>query len=272
MYSISYVIPTLNSGKTLDATILSLKSQVNVKVNIIVVDSGSTDSTLEICSHWNVQCLYVPPGNMYAAINVGISECNTEWVGYINSDDYLYPNSVSRLLRKGTDDSSDIVYGVCDYVDFQGRFMYSFYPPQPKEIESVAKIGPIGFAQQTAIFKKIVFSQLDGFQDKYKFSADKDFFVRAIRENYKFSFLPNPSSACFRIHGNQLSQVQMHKMIQEGVVIDSAILSAPTLLDYLVFYKWRMLNLPYYALRLLRRSLLSERIEMGTSMSSFDKS
>jgi glycosyltransferase involved in cell wall biosynthesis len=56
--SISYVVPTLNSAATLDMTLYALRSQKDVEVNIIVVDSGSTDETLDICKRWDVKTLY----------------------------------------------------------------------------------------------------------------------------------------------------------------------------------------------------------------------
>ena len=68
--TITYVIPTLNSASTLDMTLFSLKSQRDINLEILVVDSGSTDKTLEICKKWNIKSIYVEAGNMYKAINI----------------------------------------------------------------------------------------------------------------------------------------------------------------------------------------------------------
>ena len=268
--SIGYVIPTLNSEKTLDQTLSSLLNQANLNIDIIVVDSGSVDQTLTICNKWGVKSLYAEPGNMYSAINLGISQLHNEWVGYINSDDYIYSDSAYRLIQAGNDQNSDIVYGVCDYIDFQGRLMYSFSPPLPQNLKSTTKVGPVGFAQQTAIFRRKVFLELNGFNEEYRYCADKDFFARAIKENYKFSFLPNPSVACFRLHKNQFSQSRQSEMNEESIGISTSIFGNQTLWDKFIFYKWRTSNLPYYLLRVLRCSLLSNKIEIKKSMSSLD--
>ena len=88
--AVSCVIPTLNSSRTLEETLMSLLRQRNCQVKVIVADSGSTDGTLDICRRWGVPSIYVRPGNMYQAINEGLEQCSTDWLAYLNSDDMLY--------------------------------------------------------------------------------------------------------------------------------------------------------------------------------------
>ena len=111
---ISVVVPTLNSARTLDMTLMSLRLQMGCEAVLRVVDGGSTDGTLEICKRWQVPAIYTPPGNMYRAINQGLNSCNTPWLMYLNSDDYLYPKSLARLFSAGYSRHADIVYDACD--------------------------------------------------------------------------------------------------------------------------------------------------------------
>jgi glycosyltransferase involved in cell wall biosynthesis len=69
---IGVVVPTFNSAETLEWTVLALKKQEGCRVNIVVVDSGSSDDTLEICARHKLRTEYEPPGNMYRAIKVGM--------------------------------------------------------------------------------------------------------------------------------------------------------------------------------------------------------
>ncbi|MEO1621554.1 MAG: glycosyltransferase, partial [Cyanobacteria bacterium J06632_3] len=251
MPAISYVVPTLNSGKTLDATLLSLKTQTDIDVEVIVVDSGSTDNTLAICERWGVTVLYAPPGNMYAAINLGLSQCTAPWFAYLNSDDVLYTDSLSRLIQYGNQQAVDIVYGNCDYIDFHGRFMYGFRPPLPHWLKGIYRTCKrTGFAQQTSIFRRRLYHSLHGFDTDYQYAADLDFFVRALTSGATFSFLSGPSVACFRLHDSQLSQ-------QKGDVIDQEAQKATTQLgtakisDRIVQLRWKSSNLLNYIERVI---------------------
>jgi glycosyltransferase involved in cell wall biosynthesis len=265
--SISYVVPTLNSAATLDMTLYSLRSQKDVEVNIIVVDSGSTDETLDICKRWDVKTLYAEPGNMYRAINVGLRECNTEWLGYINSDDWLYPDSLSRLIALGNSLNADIVYGNCDYTDEFGRFLYSFAATPPNQLASLFKMRIFGFAQPAAIFRGDIYSKLQGFNEKYFLSADADFYLRAFQADFQFSLLPGQTVACFRLHSNQLSQTKA-KAMQDEIQKIFDINKNFSLEDLAVFVKWRFRNIPHYLIRLLRQSLLCGTIKITKSLSS----
>ncbi|NCS00275.1 MAG: glycosyltransferase [Microcystis aeruginosa Ma_MB_F_20061100_S19] len=262
---ISYVIPTLNSAATLDMTLLSLRSQKDVEVNIIVVDSGSTDGTLDICKRWDVKTLYAEPGNMYRAINTGLQECDTEWLGYVNSDDWLYPDSVNRLTTFGKHTKADIVYGSCDYTDGSGRFVYSMSAARAEQLLSLFRIGIFGFAQTAAIFRNRVYQKLKGFKEDYSLSSDADFYLRALLSNLKFSRFSGKSISCFRIHENQLTHKKREAMEAEKQQIYSPIQPAQ-LQDWMVFTQWRLNNLPHYIMRFLRQSLLSGKITITKSM------
>lgn len=187
-------------------------------IRIIVVDSGSTDGTLDICKRWDVEVLYTEPGNIYRAINVGLNRCDTEWLGYINSDDWLYLNSLERLIEQGNISKADVVYGRCDFTDDCGRFIYSFTPPQPSQLISIFKAGTVslGFAQQSAIFRNSLYRKLQGFNEDYRLGSDKEFYFRAIKLDATFEFMSGLPVTCFRIHKNQLSNKQANLMWAEG--------------------------------------------------------
>lgn len=171
---IGVVVPTLNSAKTLEWSLLALNSQEGCQVKIIVVDSGSSDETLEICARHKVRAEYDPPGNMYRSINVGMCLLDTEWVTYLNSDDIVYRDSYSRLMELGNRSRADVVYGHSDYIDWNGCFLYSFSAAHPLLLSGLIHSGLLQFAQPAAIFRKVVYEDLKGSSEKYCAIADFD--------------------------------------------------------------------------------------------------
>lgn len=268
MNQITCVVPTLNSAKTLDMTLLSLHSQENVKVSVIAVDSGSNDGTLDICKRWGVKVLYEEPGNMYRAINKGLKEADTEWVSYINSDDWYYPDSLAKLINHGESTNSDLVYGKCDFTEYGGRFLYSFAPAKPENLPSLFRWGVLGFCQQSIVFRNTLYRSLRGFNDKeYRFSADREFFTRAFLSNAKFELMPDLTVACFRLHSNQLSSDKNLDLLNpEREKIKTQLIEKVSFYDNYIFVSWKFANLPHYILRILRQSLLSRKLVLPTSM------
>ena len=253
---ISVVVPTRNSAATLDWTLLSLRRQRDCVVHIIVADSGSTDGTLQICKHWNVPTVYAEPGNMYRAINIAMKQCQGEWLAYLNSDDWVYPDSLARLISQGETTGVDVVYGHCDYTDGLGRFLYSSSVPKPAQLLSLFRSGIFGFAQQSAIFRKQVYQQQNGFDENYSLSADYDFYFRALLAGARFAHLAGPTVACFRLHANQLTNMKAKEMYAEINTIRSNLSGGINVLDKVKVAQWRLKSVPHYLLRLLLRTLL----------------
>lgn len=268
--TIRCVVPTLNSATTLDATLLSLSSQQTSNIEIIVADSGSTDGTLEICKRWQVRVIYVPPGNMYRAVNAGLRGGDSEWMAYLNSDDWIYPDSFDRLIECGEATNADVIYGNCDYSDGQGRFVYSLAAAQPSQLLPLFRKRCMGFAQQTAIFRRRVYKQLQGFDESFVYRADGDFYVRALLAGLRFVHLAGPSVACFRLHEKQFSNRGLSLTELEADRIFNKPELKPGLDDQLIFAGWRLKNLPHYLIRILRESLLANRVRFPRSIETYN--
>jgi glycosyltransferase involved in cell wall biosynthesis len=259
----------MNSAATLGMTLLSLTSQTGVSLEIFVVDSGSTDGTREICETWNVTFLYAEPGNMYRAINKGLSGSKTDWLGYLNSDDWLYPESLTRLIAHARSLRADIAYGNCDFADGQGRFIYSFAAARPHQLLPLFRRGRMGFAQPAAVFSRKLFQERNGYDERYRFKADVDFYIRAARAGSSFAYCDDLPVACFRVHERQQSIQNEEEIKAEGKIIFGDPALAPHLTDWSAVISWRYRNLPHYLIRIMRESLLSKRLRLPRSIESY---
>jgi len=266
---ISCVVPTLNSAATLDVTLLSLRSQRNVALEISVADSGSTDGTLDICRRWGVPTIYVPPGNMYCAINAGLREGEGDWFAYLNSDDWLYPDSFARLIACSEQTNANVVYGNCDYADEQGRFVYSFAAARPDKLLPLFRLRQMGFAQPATIFRRQTYERMNGFDETLRYRADADFFIRALLGGENFAKLSGPPTACFRLHSGQFSnQGIQHSEIEADRIYGRKVLKAG-FKDWLTLVWWRLGNLPHYAIRIIRESMLSRRVRLPRAVETY---
>lgn len=268
-YTIGVAVPTLNSASTLEWTLTALQNQRGCNVEIVVADSGSTDGTLDICRRSGVSTIYVEPGNMYRAVNAALSLYKNQWLAYINSDDWVYPDSFARLISRGEESGAGIVYGNCDYSDGLGRFVYSFAAAEPTQLLPLFRMGVLGFAQPAAIFRNNVYQQLGGFSETYSFSSDAEFYFRAILMDDQFARLDGPTVACFRLHKTQLSNVQAEAIQAEKGAIRKALSAGASINDWAIKAHWRLANAPNYAIRLLREAILSGHLKAPRSLDAY---
>jgi glycosyltransferase involved in cell wall biosynthesis len=255
MYDISIAVPTFNSAKYLENTLFSIAHQIGCNPEVIVADSGSMDETLNICGKYSIKTIFIPPGNIYSAINEALSICESPWLTFLNSDDIVYPNSYARLIRCGERQNAEIVYGSCDYIDEEGRYLHSYLPGYPNELRSQFLTSDLSFAQPASIFQRQVFSQLNGFDEQYNLTSDLDFYIRSVFAGYKFAMLEGRTVCGFRISSLQLSQ-QTNKMKAQNDQVRQKY-SKATIKDFWVTRIWKMRNWPNYLIRLLRYKVLT---------------
>jgi glycosyltransferase involved in cell wall biosynthesis len=94
---ISLVTPVFNSGRYLQPTILSVLCQRYPSLEYVIVDGGSTDSSVEIIRRYEADLhawVSEPDRGMYDALNKGFARCSGEIMGWINASDLLHVNSL----------------------------------------------------------------------------------------------------------------------------------------------------------------------------------
>lgn len=110
---ISIIVPVYNSAKYLDECIQSLLNQDYPNIEIVLVDDGSTDESLEICLSYqehSPKCVVLQQKNLGAAVarRNGVFAANGDWVVFVDSDDTVEPNLISSLYSFS--DGVDVVF------------------------------------------------------------------------------------------------------------------------------------------------------------------
>ena len=246
--NLGIVTPTLNSIGFLGGMLNSISPLLDAGAELIVVDSGSTDGTLELIqSYERAIVLHEEKGNIYRAINKGIALSEKKWITYINSDDLIDSQAViASLGYADLMDGCNLVYGNFDLIDECGNLIENRYSPAERFIEPLLKSGFMPFSQPGTIFRKNLWHNLSGFNDKFKYAADYDFFCRAIKHYGAFDKSPELCAlASFRIHSNQLSNIRSREMRLEAIEIrrlnfGNVLLNLPS--KIFSFINWKLIN------------------------------
>lgn len=112
--TVSVVIPVYNVERYLRESLLSVMNQDYEELEIVVVNDGSTDSSLEILKDLalkdsRVKVFSKTNGGLASARNYGLQHCSGGFILFFDSDDLLVPNAISTLMKCVIDKSADIV-------------------------------------------------------------------------------------------------------------------------------------------------------------------
>ena len=131
MEKVSIVVPVYNVETYLNYCVNSLRQQTYTNIEIILVDDGSTDASGEICDQHaqedeRVRVLHIENGGISNARNTGVKEASTDWIIFVDSDDYYDRRTVEYLVglrdKYGVELVATPVIEVRDYEskDFSG--------------------------------------------------------------------------------------------------------------------------------------------------------
>jgi len=100
--SVDVVIPVYNGASTICAALESVVAQTNVQIGeIIIVNDGSTDDTLaqvHSLSLPNVRLITIVNSGVSTARNTGIAASKSEWIAFLDADDFWFPDKLERQL------------------------------------------------------------------------------------------------------------------------------------------------------------------------------
>jgi glycosyltransferase involved in cell wall biosynthesis len=154
---VTLVTPSYNQGAYLEATIRSVLEQDYPNLEYVVVDGGSTDDSLDVIrrheariDRWEVQ-----PGASQAATLVdGFARASGEILGWLNSDDVLYPGAISAVVDAlEADPELLLVFGDNVFVDEEGHELGPAHA-QPFDLARMVRSCENGVPQPGSLFRR----------------------------------------------------------------------------------------------------------------------
>ena len=126
---ISVIVPVYNVEPYLRKCLDSVINQTYKDMEILIVDDGSTDGSGDICDEYKtdkrVRVFHTENRGLSCARNVGLDNAKGDWIGFVDSDDWIEPEMYELLIKRAEETGADIVEcGVC--MEFKARTIH--YP------------------------------------------------------------------------------------------------------------------------------------------------
>ncbi len=196
---VSIVIPAYNHGRYLDEAIRSVLGQDYARVELIVIDDGSTDGTRAVLEkygksfYWESQ----PNSGQSATLNKGWGFSRGELLGYLSADDALQPHAVSALVEC-LQARPEAVAAYADYsvINPDSQVVADMQAPEYSYFDLVVRM--ICAPGPGALFRRRAFEAAGGWDVSLRQIPDYEFWLRLALQG-PFRRVPK-SLALFRAH------------------------------------------------------------------------
>ena len=164
---ISLIIPVYNCEKYLEKCLESVMKQDLAGIEVIIINDGSEDNSLEIVEGYksrfkNISIINQENKGQGAARNLGIKIAKGEYIGFIDADDYIEPNMISSMYYTAKDNNCDVVNCGTNIVSKDGNIVKEISIVESGQLNSEEAIlsmikGENMFSVWNKLFKRELF-------------------------------------------------------------------------------------------------------------------
>lgn len=159
MAKFSIIIPAYNVEKFLDDCLLSIQYQNFTDFEVLIVDDGSMDNTIQVAQKYTTQdsrfiLIKKENGGVSSARNIGLKHATGEFIWFVDGDDYIHPESLAYIYHLYSE------YPNADYVTFEYEWTKKHYNGYFQSLNSLIKSHPEYF----------ICTELEGFENALRFS------------------------------------------------------------------------------------------------------
>ena len=198
----SIVIPSYNQGRFIEATIRSVLDQEVPETELIVIDGGSSDNTLDVIRRYKDRIAYwvsEKDRGQAHAVNKGFAVATGNIFGWQNSDDVYLPGAFRHVAAAIADHPrKEIFHGHIKYLDEEGRERDE-NRAVPVWLFNLLYDGSL-VRNQATFFRRDIWERVGGLDEEFRFCMDREFFLRAAHRGAGFRLVPGFLGA-FRVHG-----------------------------------------------------------------------
>ncbi len=212
---VSIVVPSFQQARFLRAAIDSILSQDYRPLEVLVMDGGSTDGSVDILKSYGDQIMYFsgPDGGQCNAINKGLNKCRGEIVAWLNSDDFYYPGAISKAVEALQSDSgSALLYGEGNLVSESGEVIWRFPETVPFNLWRLSNHSDY-ILQPTVFFRREALFACGLLDEGLHWGLDWDLWIR-IGKRFPFIYY-NDVLAASRIYGETKTATGGYRRLRE---------------------------------------------------------
>jgi glycosyltransferase involved in cell wall biosynthesis len=222
---ISVIVPAYNAEKTIRETIESVINQTFSDWELIVVNDGSQDNTVEVVSQIKdsrIKVFSYENAGLPASRNRGFDKAEGEFISFLDSDDLWTPDKLEeqlKALRANT--KAAVAYSWTDYIDKSSNFLH---PGRHLSFSGdvYSKLLVRNFLENgsNALIKREALNEVGGFNESLRAAEDWDMWLR-LGAKYHFVAVEKPQ-ILYRVSTNSMSANIVKQEVESFKVINSA--------------------------------------------------
>jgi len=178
--TVTIITPSFNQAAFLEATIRSVLEQDYPLLEYIIIDGGSTDSSVDIIRRYEDRLAFwasEPDLGQTDAINKGFNRAKGSILAWLNSDDTYQPGAVREAVEfLQAHREVGMVYGSAMYIDAGGRPV-ARYPSHPTDLRGLRR-GVNTISQQAMFFRSVLWKMVGPLDPSFYYAMDYDLWVR----------------------------------------------------------------------------------------------
>jgi glycosyltransferase involved in cell wall biosynthesis len=219
---VSVVLPVKNGAEYIKSAVGSTLAQENVRLELIIVDDGSTDSTLDIATAFErsdprVKVQKNPGSGLVDALNFGIKTSRANLIARMDADDVNLPRRLSMQTRYLEENPDCVVVGTfAQTIDVAGISKSRLtFPTTDDGMRKAFQIGcPI--LHPSAMFRKDAIIEVGGYRREFPVGEDVDLWLR-MAEAGRMANLPE-YLVQYRLHDDSISVRRVEQAAASGTM------------------------------------------------------
>lgn len=230
---ITVLMPVYNGEKYLAEAIESILNQTFTEFELLIVNDGSTDKSVEIINNYKdkrIRLISQNNGGVSSALNIGLNHATGNYIARFDADDVCYPSRLQEQYKFMLDNPEYILVGSnADYITKEGEYIFTYKMVDYSDEEIRKSIdNKCPFIHSAVMYKKETVMSLGGYEVKAHTFEDYFLWTKLIKVgkvyNFNKSMLKvrfNPESVTVDQRDYTSTFRQLHqKALSTGVITD----------------------------------------------------
>jgi glycosyltransferase involved in cell wall biosynthesis len=213
---VSVIIPNFNYARYLKEAILSVQAQTYSNTEIIVVNNGSTDNSLDLLKQFGSKINLIDQENLgqSGARNSGLKAAKGELIAFLDADDYWEKDKLEKQIPLITSQTQLVYSGILRFRD-ETREVESILKPQFKGdcrqyFTDLPAVSIVLSGESTSLFTRKLLGLVGNFDLELNSASGWDFFRRCSIFT-EFDFVPEPLTS-YRLHSSNMSNLSSNNI------------------------------------------------------------